>query len=313
MTRAAGIAIFAMFVPLASFAQSSAAPEFEVAAIRASKPELGLIQNRTPNLNTDPGRNLNFANISLRDLIMLAYGVGARQISGPDFLTSRFDIVARVPADAAKEQIPAMLQTLLAQRFKLALHRDHKVMQIYALEVAKNGPKIHESAEDDKGESGCSRSFAETPGATLAAVCHRMNSANVAQQLQALAPGYFTDGPILDKSGLKGVYDFKLEWITKVEANNGSDGPTIFDAVQQQLGLKLSRAKNRWKSWSSTTAKRIPPKTERVLSLLGERDRAGPALDTFPSSRFFREIRVDVVAILRPSGNMSDGGFRSAH
>jgi uncharacterized protein (TIGR03435 family) len=243
MTRAAAVPILAAFVSAACFGQAPATPEFEVASIRASNPEIGLIQNRTPNLNTDPGRNLNFANISLRDLIMLAYGVGARQISGPEFLTNRFNIVARVPADAAKEQIPLMLQTLLAQRFKLALHRDHKVMQIYALEVAKNGPKMHETAEDDKGESGCSRSFAETQGATLAAVCHKMYSANVAQQLQALAPGYFTDGPILDESGLKGVYDFKLQWITQVEAKNGSDGPTIFDAVQQQLGLKLDARK----------------------------------------------------------------------
>jgi len=55
-----------------------------------------------------------------------------------------------------------------------------------------------------------------------------MSSANIAQPLQALAPGFFTDGPILDKSGLKGVYDFKLEWITKLEINLGLDGPAIF-------------------------------------------------------------------------------------
>ncbi len=242
MTRPAASALFAILISAPGLAQA-AAPEFEVASIRASNPELGLIQNRTPNLDTDPGRNLNFANISIRDLIMLAYGVGARQISGPEILTTRFDVVARVPADAAKEQIPLMLQTLLAQRFKLALHRDQKAMQIFALEVAKSGLKLHESAEDDKGQSGCSRSFAETPGATLAAVCHRMTSAQIGQQLQALAPGYFTEGPILDKSGLKGVYDFKLEWVTRVEINNGSDGPTIFDAVQKQLGLKLDARK----------------------------------------------------------------------
>ena len=244
MTRAGAVAILAISVSGAVFGQSSAAsPEFEVASVRASNPGLGLIQNRTPNLNTDPGRNLTFANISLRDLIMLAYGVGARQISGPDWLTNRFDIVAKVPADASKEQIPPMLRTLLAQRFKLALHRDHKVMQVYALELAKGGPKLPESAAGDNGESGCTRSFAEREGATLAAVCHRMTSSDVAQQVQALAPGYFTDGPIVDRTGLQGVYNFKLEWITRVEANNGSDGPTIFDAVQQQLGLKLEARK----------------------------------------------------------------------
>jgi uncharacterized protein (TIGR03435 family) len=136
-----------------------------------------------------------------------------------------------VPADGSKEQIPLMLQTLLAQRFKLALHHDQKVMQIYALEVAKGGPKMHESAEGDTSAPGCNRSFAETAGATLAAVCNKMTSADVAQQVQALAPGYFQDGPIIDLTGLKRTYDFKLEWITRLEVNAGSDGPTIFDAV----------------------------------------------------------------------------------
>jgi uncharacterized protein (TIGR03435 family) len=70
-----------------------------------------------------------------------------------------------------------------------------------------------------------------------------MTSMDIAQQLQALAPGYFRDGPVVDLTGLKGVYDFKLEWITRAEANEGSDGPSMFDAVQQQLGLKLQSRK----------------------------------------------------------------------
>ena len=73
---------------------------------------------------------------------MLSYGVGARQISGPDFLTNRFDILARVPAEAAKEQIPLMLQTLFAQRFKLALHREKKVMQILRAGSGEKRPEV---------------------------------------------------------------------------------------------------------------------------------------------------------------------------
>jgi len=133
-----------------------------------ANPDLGLIQNRAPSLNADPGRNINFANISIRDLIMHAYGVGARQISGPDYVTDRFDVVARVPEDAKREQVPLMLRTLLTQRFKLSFHRDQKTMQVYALEVAKGGPKLQDSGGGDRVESGCARSFAETPGATLA-------------------------------------------------------------------------------------------------------------------------------------------------
>jgi len=226
----------------AVLARGAAPPEFDVASVRPAAHD-GMIENRLPSLNVEPGRNLNFANISVRDLIMLAYKVGAPQISGPDWLTNRYDIVAKVPADATKDQIPQMLQTLLAQRFKLTLHHDQKVMQIYALEVAKGGPKMKDSPEGDTGAPGCNRSFAETAGATLAAVCNRMTSADIAQQVQALAPGYFRDGPIIDLTGLKGTYDFKLEWITRVEVNAGSDGPTIFDAVQKQLGLRLESRK----------------------------------------------------------------------
>ena len=231
-----------------TFLAAQSAPEFEVASVRASNPDQGFINASTPSLNVGGDRNLRFAQITLRDLIMLAYGVGARQIQGPSFLNGnpaapadRFDVIARVPAGSTPEQVPLMLRALLAERFHLGLHRETKTMQVYALEVAKNGLKLKESPEGATGEARCTRSFAEHEGATLAAVCSRMTSADIAQQLQALAPGYFRDGPVVDSSGLKGVYDFKLEWITNVEAANGSPGPTMFNAVENQLGLKLDR------------------------------------------------------------------------
>jgi uncharacterized protein (TIGR03435 family) len=202
-----------------------------------------LIENHLPSLNVEPGRSLNFANITLRDLIMLAYGVGAPQVSGPDWIRTRYDVVAKVPADAKKDDAQLMLQHLLAERFKLALHKEQKVIQIFALEVAKGGPKMQAMTEGDNGPAGCDRSFAERPGATLAAVCHRMHSVDIAAQLQALAPGYFREGPVVDLTGLKGVYNFKLEWVTRAEATQGSEGPTIFNAVQDQLGLKLDPRK----------------------------------------------------------------------
>src|SRR3984885_5537627 len=124
MTRNFAIVVFVAFAVDAAIPQPPAKlPEFEVASVRPSKQD-GLIENHTPSLNVEPGRNVNFANISLRDLIMLAYGVGPPQITGPDFITDRFDVIAKVPSDAKKEQIPQMLQALLAQRFKLAFHRD---------------------------------------------------------------------------------------------------------------------------------------------------------------------------------------------
>ena len=233
---------------------AQSAPEFEVASVRPSNPEQGFINSTTPSLNVGGDRYLRFGQITLRDLIMLAYGVGMPQVQGPSFLNGtpdspadRFDVAARVPAGATPDQIPLMLRGLLAERFHLSLHRENKTMQIYALEVGKGGAKMKESpkeaAEGAPSEGRCVRSFAEREGATLAAVCTRMTPADIGKQLQALAPGYFRDGPIVDLTGLKGTYDFKLEWITAGQANSGSPGPTMFDAVQDQLGLKLDRRK----------------------------------------------------------------------
>lgn len=246
MSRLARLFLSITIAATALRAQSG--PEFEVASIHLSNPDQGFINAVTPSLNVGADHRLTFIQVTLRDLIMLAYGVGARQIQGPSFLNGnpdspadRFDIAAKVPAGATREQVPLMLQALLAERFHLSLHRENKTMQVYALEVAKGGLKMKESPEGATGEARCIRSFAEREGATLAAVCSHMRSADIAQQVQALAPGYFREGPVVDASGLKGVYDFKLEWITNGQANSGSPGPTMFDAVQDQLGLKLDR------------------------------------------------------------------------
>ncbi|HXP89025.1 MAG TPA: TIGR03435 family protein [Bryobacteraceae bacterium] len=231
---------------MALHAQS--ALEFEVASVRPSNPDQGFINSTTSSLRVDANHNVTFVQTTLRDLIMLAYGVGAPQIQGPNFLYvrpdapgDRFDVIAKVPDGATREQVPLMLRALLAERFHLSFHRESKTMQIFALEVAKGGPKMKESNPGATGEARCTRSFAEREGATFAAVCNRMTSADIAQQLQALAPGYFRDGPVVDLTGLDGLYDFKIEWINRGQADNGSPGPTMFDAVQDQLGLKLER------------------------------------------------------------------------
>jgi uncharacterized protein (TIGR03435 family) len=231
-----------------AFAQEATGPEFEVASIHASNPDQGFINAVTPSLNIPGDRNLTFVQVSLRDLIMLAYGVGAPQIQGPRFLegtpnapTDRFDIVARVPAGAAREQIPLMLRALLTERFHLKVHQENKTIQVYALEIGNGAPKMKESPSAAIGPARCVRSFAEREGATLAAECTHMTSADIAQQVMALAPGYFRDAPVVDVTGLTGVYDFKLEWITAVEARNGNPGPSMIDAIQNQLGLKMER------------------------------------------------------------------------
>ncbi len=250
MRSAPALLILGLLTGYTAKGQSNSLPEFDVASIRPSQQE-GLLANHTPTLNAEPGRDIRFANIQLRDVIMLAYGIGIRQIVAPKWLydpagetneTPRFDIVAKVPANATQQQIPLMLQRLLAERFKLEFHREHRDMQVFALEIGKGGLKMQESAAEDRRETGCSRGYGKGPELTITAECHRMSVEDLAQQLQTLAPGYFRDGPIVDKTGLKGIYDLNLEWIRMQELNAGAGGPTMFVAVEK-LGLKLEKRK----------------------------------------------------------------------
>jgi uncharacterized protein (TIGR03435 family) len=123
-------------------------PAFEVASIRSAgqlNPQLILSGKMHVGMKVDAGTvNIGFS--SLKDLIGLAYEVKAFQITGPDWLAQqRFDIVAKLPAGATKEQVPAMLQALLAERFQLKAHKENKDQNVYGLEVAKSGVKMKEA------------------------------------------------------------------------------------------------------------------------------------------------------------------------
>src|SRR5580658_10238333 len=116
--------------------------EFEVATIKPAPPQPdGRAQTRMSS-DADTGK-LTYSNVNLKAVIGKAWKVQQYQINGPDWLaTDRFDIVAKFPPHSAEEQIPLMLQTLLADRFRLTLHRETKVLPVYTLTVAGNGPKF---------------------------------------------------------------------------------------------------------------------------------------------------------------------------
>ena len=102
----------------------------------------------------DPGQ-ITYSNVSLKNGSDDAYEVKGYQITGPKWLDSeRFDIVAKIPKGATKEQFQMMLQNLLAERFKLTLHRETKELPIYALVVGKGGPKMKETVDDDAARAG---------------------------------------------------------------------------------------------------------------------------------------------------------------
>jgi uncharacterized protein (TIGR03435 family) len=146
----------------AAFAQTTGAtPSFEVATIKpAVPPVMGVGRGGGMTMafrmgarggpgTSDPGQ-ITYTGMTVKRLLVAAYGVKTYQVTGPTWIdTEQFDIVAKVPQGATKDDVKLMLQNLLADRFKLTLHREKKDLPMYALVVAKNGPKLKESPPDD--------------------------------------------------------------------------------------------------------------------------------------------------------------------
>ena len=201
-----------------------------------------------PTLDIPPGARLRITNRRLDEIIMLAYNVGGRQLSGPNWLTelttdpslvTRYEIVAKVPDDAKKEQVPLMLQALLEERFKLKVHRESRETQAYVLGIGKGGSKLVAAVPNGRAP-GCARVINGGDQIGAAADCYGVTTTQLARQLQSLAPGYFREGPVVDRTGLAGTYDLHLEWMLQAQLDAGLNGPTMFAAVEK-LGLTLDK------------------------------------------------------------------------
>jgi uncharacterized protein (TIGR03435 family) len=211
----------------------NARPQFEVASIKPNKSGRGF------DARFEGGR-YTARHASLRILIEGAYQVKDYQVSGaPDWWNSEtFDIVAKAPPERSPEKSQAhflqsllMLRTLLEDRFKLAVHRDTKVVQGYALTVAKTGHKLPKSPDTDD-ETGLSGGRGKMSG-------HHITSAQIADTLSARL-----NIPVKDATELQGFFEVELQWAPdELSATANADGPTIFTALQEQLGLKLESRK----------------------------------------------------------------------
>ena len=262
--RAILVANLAMLASGLAFAQSPPAPlTFDVASIKPSSGD-----DRRVGIQFMPGGGLRTTGTTLKFLITFAYDVRDFQVSGgPGWINSdRFDILAKSDRDAAEggpddmrkmsdaqmktaaEQMRAKLRALLADRFQLTIHHETKEQPVYALVIGKNGSKLKE-AEVKQGDRRrmmrMGRSELNAEGAAMDMLTHTLS--NVLGR------------PVIDHTGLKGNYDFKLTWTPDpgqaggfggppppgVEAPPPPDpnGPSIFTAVQEQLGLRLESQK----------------------------------------------------------------------
>jgi uncharacterized protein (TIGR03435 family) len=256
--------ILVAFAISAAFAQH---PEFEVASVKRAVdvpfggriPISGPLAERLgfeggPGSNT-PGR-IHYHGVSLKMLLARAHGMRAYQISGPNWIeTERYDIDAKYPADTQPEEFRLMLQNLLADRFRLVLHRETRQMARYRLVVAKDGPKLSpprklpEYKGDDerfaamKADMEANREVRRRSPYSGASRGFREASATMTKLAQDLAGQL--DRPVTDDTGLEGWYSFQLEWSPNELGTDAGETslPSIFVALQQQLGLKLEPEK----------------------------------------------------------------------
>jgi uncharacterized protein (TIGR03435 family) len=177
----------------------------------------------------DP-RIVALSHVSLQNLMAQAYLIRNFQISGPGWLdTDRFDIVAKLPAGATRDQLPAMLQSLLKERFHLALHREKKTMTALVLESGKDGVKM-------KAVNSEVRDVRTARGA------HRRIAGKLTMPYFAGLLSNLVDQPVVDETGLKGVYDISIEWASD-EAAGMDDTPSLPAALDEELGLRLESRK----------------------------------------------------------------------
>jgi uncharacterized protein (TIGR03435 family) len=235
--------VAAVFLFLPTIPAFSQPPSFEVADVKVNKSGEARMA-----VAMQPGGKLIMHNVPMKVMLMFAYHVrGDALTGGPAWLESdRFDIVAKAAERASPDDTRRMLQTLLAERFNLVVHTDQKVMQAYALTVAKAGPKLQPAEEGLLSEQGCRPTEGRSGEKHIA--CKHTTMALLADSLQEMAPRDFPV-PIVDQTALAGSYNFKLDWTPTAKAADAAPptdmpvGPTIFDAVESQLGLKLENRK----------------------------------------------------------------------
>ncbi|HYA16162.1 MAG TPA: TIGR03435 family protein [Bryobacteraceae bacterium] len=209
------------------------APQFEVASVKPAQPfnPSDAINGKIRiGVRIDAGR-VDMSFISLFDLIRSAYEVKAFQISGPDWLNStRFDIVAKIPDGVPKERVPAMLKSLLAERFKLATHTEKREHSIYALVAGKNGIKMkpaeadaNAAPADDPGGVHFTAGAGGRGGTVTAPGVGSMrmmmgSDGNLHMEASAISMVAFVemltrlvDRPVVDETGLKGNYQVTLD------------------------------------------------------------------------------------------------------
>jgi uncharacterized protein (TIGR03435 family) len=297
-----------------AFSQAGA-PQFEIADVHVS--------THTPNPNMRGGAirggRYELRMATLVDLIRTAYSVDADKVlGGPSWLEwDRFDVMAKVPPATSIDTAKLMLQGLLAERFKLVVHKDTKPLASHALTIGKNKPKLKEA--DGSGETGCKPALPAAgprgePQLRLAPeisyACHNMTMTAFAAAMRTLlgAPQVLgSNNPVVDQTDLKGSWDFNFKYSLTLGAlpAEAGDAATLLVAIDKQLGLKLEPVEVPMRVIVVDSADEKPadnpPGVSQLLPVLPTEFEVA---DVRPSDPDFKGMRVQI----QPSGRVNFAG-----
>jgi uncharacterized protein (TIGR03435 family) len=259
---------------VAVFGQSTdAAHQFEIADVHVSPKNPN---NPNQFVRTGPVRNGRYEirGATMVDLVRIAYdSTPDKVLEGPNWLElDRFDVIAKVPRDSTAEMQKLMLQALLADRFKLVVRRESRALPTYALSAGK---KLQIKEADGTGDTGCKpqtssaappppgtppdgtirlmistngqpQAIVLAPGGVITYLCRNMTMAAFAEGLRGMLGTNVGANPVLDQTGLKGMWNFNLHYSIGFFPLGGdtSNRISIVDAVDKQLGLKLEEKPN---------------------------------------------------------------------
>jgi uncharacterized protein (TIGR03435 family) len=247
---------------------------FEVVSIKQMPPPDGSPRgvgfSGGPGSN-DPGR-LRGYNVSLGNILVRAYGIFHFQLIAPKWIEDeRYEFIAKVPSGAMEEQVPLMLRDMLGQRFKLKVHYETRQVDVYRLVTDNHGPRFNPSNPTGTARSQPQRTNAavavdrdgfpvppaERPQTMTIMTGGHPHMTVVQMSMRDFATWLSSqiEHPIMDSTGLKGEYDFRLTWapiggheLSRASSRDTAapaqdDGPRLFEAVRQQLGLRLVQGK----------------------------------------------------------------------
>ncbi len=246
------LALVLCCVSVPAWPQAPAA--FEVASVKLAQPQTGTAAFFA--MDSDPAM-VRYSNVTLKNLISVAYGFDSPLVTGgPEWLDEQFyGLSAKLPPGTPKDRVPAMLRALLSERFNLSVHREMKVQRVYFLVLGKNGPKLKEVPKTDSGQEA-----EQVRGESPAVRVFRGGIFGKSMLIGTLAGSLsFVAGcQVVDRTGLAGTFDISLKWTPEDGEDSNQPGPSLFTAIQEQLGLKLEPGRAPVEMLVVDHAKRIP-------------------------------------------------------